>query len=150
LLFAVVYLLLRRLVALAGGSAEDRHSDIEVPVLCHQLAVHRRSRPAIVDRIKPTPGSPATNSEKQQPNGSSDIIERTTAKKIKAPSTPHAVTVIHTCRDHQRCSAVPGLGFMAHLYANRDSHIGASAQSIQGRGEEGRRADFPASVRRMT
>jgi hypothetical protein len=26
MLFAVVYLLLRRLVALAGGSAEDRHS----------------------------------------------------------------------------------------------------------------------------
>jgi len=27
MLFAVIYLLLRRLVALAGGSAEDRHSD---------------------------------------------------------------------------------------------------------------------------
>src|SRR6266508_6037544 len=42
MLFAVVYLLLRRLVALAGGSAEDRHSDVEVLVLRHQLAVLRR------------------------------------------------------------------------------------------------------------
>jgi len=42
MLFAVVYLLLRRLVGLAGGSAEDRHSDIEVLVLRHQLAVLRR------------------------------------------------------------------------------------------------------------
>jgi plastocyanin len=91
-----------------------------------------RSRPAIVDRIKPTPGSPATKSAKQQPNGSSDIIEWTTAKKIKAPRNPHAVTVIHACRDHQRCSADPGLGFMARLDANRDSHIGASAQSSLG------------------
>jgi len=39
MLFAVVYLELRRLVGLAGGSAEDRHSDIEVLVLRHQLAV---------------------------------------------------------------------------------------------------------------
>jgi hypothetical protein len=30
MLFAVFYLLLRRLVALAGGSAEDRHRDVEV------------------------------------------------------------------------------------------------------------------------
>jgi putative transposase len=42
MLFAVFYLLLRRLVGLAGGSAEDRHSDIEVLVLRHQLAVLRR------------------------------------------------------------------------------------------------------------
>jgi putative transposase len=42
MLFAVIYLLLRRLVALAGGSAEDRHNDIEVLVLRHQLAVLRR------------------------------------------------------------------------------------------------------------
>jgi transposase len=42
MLFAVIYLLLRRLVGLAGGSAEDRHSDIEVLVLRHQLAVLRR------------------------------------------------------------------------------------------------------------
>jgi hypothetical protein len=32
-------LLLRRLVALAGGSAEDRHNDLEVLILRHQLAV---------------------------------------------------------------------------------------------------------------
>jgi hypothetical protein len=64
--------------------------------------------------IKPTPGSGAPNAENQlPPNGSSDIIERTTAKKIKAPRSPHAVTVIHACRNHQRCSADPGLGFMA-------------------------------------
>jgi hypothetical protein len=42
MLFAVFYLLLRRLVALAGGSAEDRHNDVEVLVLRHQLAVLRR------------------------------------------------------------------------------------------------------------
>jgi putative transposase len=41
-LFAVFYLLLRRLVALAGGSAEDRHNDIEVLVLRHQLDVLKR------------------------------------------------------------------------------------------------------------
>jgi hypothetical protein len=56
------------------------------------------------------------------PNGTSDIIERTTEKKTKAPRSPHAVTVIHACRDHQRCPANPGLGFMDHLYANRFSH----------------------------
>ena len=42
MLFAVFYLVLRRLVALAGGSAEDRHNYIEVLVLRHQLAVLRR------------------------------------------------------------------------------------------------------------
>jgi putative transposase len=42
MLFAVFYLLLRRLIALAGGSAEDRDNDIEVLVLRHQLAVLRR------------------------------------------------------------------------------------------------------------
>jgi len=42
MLFAVFYVLLRRLVALAGGSAEDRHNDIEVLVLRHQLAVLKR------------------------------------------------------------------------------------------------------------
>ena len=41
MLFAVFYLLLRRLVALAGA-AEDRHNDIEVLVLRHQLAVLQR------------------------------------------------------------------------------------------------------------
>jgi hypothetical protein len=46
MLFAVVYLLLRRLVALAGGSAEDRHRDVEVLVLRHQLAVLRPCWPA--------------------------------------------------------------------------------------------------------
>ncbi len=40
--FHVFYLLLRRLVALAGGSTEDRHNDIEVLVLRHQLAVLKR------------------------------------------------------------------------------------------------------------
>jgi len=84
----------------------------------------QRSKPAIVDRIKPTPGSPATKSARQQPNGSSDIIERTTAKKIEAPRRPHTVTVIHTCRDHQRCSADPGLGFKASARVV-DLHIGA-------------------------
>jgi hypothetical protein len=39
MLFAVFYLLLRRLVALVGDSAEDRHNDIEVLILRHQIAV---------------------------------------------------------------------------------------------------------------
>lgn len=42
MLFAVIYLLLRRVGALAGGSSEDRHNDIEVLVLRHQLAVLKR------------------------------------------------------------------------------------------------------------
>jgi hypothetical protein len=42
MLFAVFHLLLRRLIALAGGSVEDRHNDIEVLVLRHQLAVLKR------------------------------------------------------------------------------------------------------------
>jgi hypothetical protein len=50
MLFAVVYLLLRRLVGLAGGSAEDRHSDIEILVLRHQLAVLRLKGTETSDR----------------------------------------------------------------------------------------------------
>lgn len=42
MLFALVYLLLRRLVVLATGSSDGRHNDIEVLVLRHQLAVLRR------------------------------------------------------------------------------------------------------------
>ena len=88
---------------------------------------------AIAAITKPTPGSGAPKAENQlPPNGSSDIIERTTAKTIKAPRSPHAVTVIHARRDHQRCSADPGLGFMDRLCANRDSQIGAAARSSIG------------------
>ncbi len=86
------------------------------------------SKPAIVDRTRPAPGSPAPKAEYPS-NCSFDIIERTTAKKIKAPRSPHAVTVIHACRDHQRCSAEPRLGFMNRPCANRHSHIGESAES---------------------
>jgi len=60
MLFAVVYLELRRLVGLAGGSAEDRHSDIEVLVLRHQLAVlslfgqsHQHARECVADQAEP-------------------------------------------------------------------------------------------------
>jgi transposase len=42
MLFALVYLLLRRLVVLATGSSDGRHNDIEVLVLRHQLAVLKR------------------------------------------------------------------------------------------------------------
>jgi len=42
MLFALVYLLLRRLVVLATGSSDGRDNDIEVLVLRHQLAVLRR------------------------------------------------------------------------------------------------------------
>lgn len=42
MLFTLVYLLLRRLVALVGGSSDARHDDVEVLVLRHQLAVLRR------------------------------------------------------------------------------------------------------------
>jgi len=67
MLFAVFYSLLRRLVALAGGSTQDRHNDIEVLVLRHQLAVLKRhiGRPrlrrrdrlfmAAVSRVLPRP-----------------------------------------------------------------------------------------------
>jgi putative transposase len=41
-LLALIYLLLRRLVALVGGSSDARHDDVEVLVLRHQLAVLRR------------------------------------------------------------------------------------------------------------
>jgi hypothetical protein len=102
-----------------------------------------RSRPAIVDRIRPTPGSPATKSARQQPNGSSDIIERTTAKKIEAPRRPHTVTVIHACRDHQLCSADPGLGLMACLCGSRRSSLRgthAVQPSPPARPRSGRRA----------
>ena len=64
--------------------------------------------------IKPTPGSGAPKAEIQL------LAQRLVrhhrpddAKKIKAPRSPHAVTVIHACRTHQRCSADAGLGFIA-------------------------------------
>jgi hypothetical protein len=40
--FAIFYLLLRRLFALACGSAGDRHNDVEVRVLRLPLAVLKR------------------------------------------------------------------------------------------------------------
>jgi putative transposase len=67
MLFSVFYLLLRRLVALGSGSAEERHNDIEVLVLRHQLAVLKRrvGRPrlrrrdrlfmAAISRVLPRP-----------------------------------------------------------------------------------------------
>ena len=42
MLFALTYLLLRRLVALMGGASDARHDDVEVLILRHQLAVLRR------------------------------------------------------------------------------------------------------------
>ncbi len=42
MLFAFVYLLLRRLVVLTTGSSDGRHNDIEVLVLRHQLADLKR------------------------------------------------------------------------------------------------------------
>jgi Transposase, Mutator family len=42
MLFALVYLLARRVVRLAAGSASQSHNDIEIVVLRHQLAVLKR------------------------------------------------------------------------------------------------------------
>ena len=42
MLFALLYLLLRRLVALAVGSTNGQHDDMEVLVLRHQLMVLKR------------------------------------------------------------------------------------------------------------
>jgi len=67
MLFALIYLLLRRALRLAAGSASELHNDIEIVVLRHQLAVLTRqvSRPrlrrrdrlfmAAVSRILPRP-----------------------------------------------------------------------------------------------
>jgi len=41
-LFALIYLLVRRAVRLAAGSASDLHNDTEIMVLRHQLAVLKR------------------------------------------------------------------------------------------------------------
>jgi putative transposase len=41
-LFAFLYLLVRRVVGLVGGPSNDLHNDIEIVVLRHQLAVLRR------------------------------------------------------------------------------------------------------------
>jgi putative transposase len=42
MLFGLVYLLLRRALRLAAGSASDLHNDIEIVVLRHQLTVLKR------------------------------------------------------------------------------------------------------------
>ena len=42
MLFALLYVLVRRLVRLAGGPFTDLHNDIEIVVLRHQLAVLKR------------------------------------------------------------------------------------------------------------
>lgn len=42
MLFALVYLLLRRALRLVAGSASDLHNDVEIMVLRHQLAVLKR------------------------------------------------------------------------------------------------------------
>ena len=44
MLFALLYLLLRRVVRLIAGSTSDLDRDIELAVLRHQLMVLRRSR----------------------------------------------------------------------------------------------------------
>jgi hypothetical protein len=121
-----------------GGMLGGRHDasgreHAEQAAACRSLKVPHRGQlmpPLLPKRIS---RQPRDEEREAAANGSSDMIERTTAKKIEAPRRPHTVTGIHTCRDHQRCSADPALGFMDRLYANRDSHIGASAESRRSR-----------------
>ena len=42
MLFALIYLLVCRVLRLAAGSASDLHNDLEIMVLRHQLAVLKR------------------------------------------------------------------------------------------------------------
>jgi hypothetical protein len=42
MIFAILYLLLRRMVGLAAGPPDGLHNGMEVVVLRHQLAVLRR------------------------------------------------------------------------------------------------------------
>ena len=132
----------------SGGMSDSGREHAEQAAACRSLKVpHRRhsmpplptrisstpartpmSRPAIVDRTKPTGGSTAPNAEIPMPNGTSDIIERTTAKKIKAPRSPHAVTVIQHVGTTNVSPII--LGLASWITSTRiDSHTGSSAQS---------------------
>jgi hypothetical protein len=77
-------------------SAASRANDAAAPRQTNQQhpCENSKEQGGIVDGTKPTPGSPTTKSARQQP-GSSDIIERPTAKGIEAPGRPHTVRVMH-------------------------------------------------------
>jgi hypothetical protein len=94
------------------------HSTSSLPARISRMpASTPRRKPANVDITRPIPGSPETCA-RQQRNGSSDIIERTTAKAIAVPRTPPAVTVSQGCRCHQlpfTGSVTPFMGALSNL-----------------------------------